>query len=431
MTPAARLAAAIELLAEVEDGRPPERALSAYFRSRRYAGSKDRRAVADTLFGILRHRAWLAWRSGGRVSPRALALGWHVWSDEAAPESLATAWESDRFAPAPPDPEELAWLAAPVPGSMPDTARLNCPEALLDAFSQAFGEARDRVLDALNRPAPLDLRVNRLKADREGVLRRLRADGLAAEPTPLSPWGVRLPAGTPIDKHRLYAEGRVEVQDEGSQLAAALVGAAPGEQVLDLCAGAGGKSLALAASMENRGQIFACDTDARRLEALKPRLKRAGVRNLQPHLLPEDGTWPSHLPDRFDKVVIDAPCGGSGAWRRRPADRWRFDRAAIADLNATQDALLRRGAGLLAPGGALVYITCSLLPAENEARIAALCAADPGLAPADHPALWQAHVGTPAPRDGIARKAVRLDPARHDCDGFFIAVLTRAHESET
>lgn len=424
MRPAARLQAAIDLLARVEAGEPPERAIPFYFRTRRYAGAKDRRAVGETVFGVLRHRAWLAWRGGGAASPRDLVLGWHVWGDGAAPESLAAAWAEERFAPAPPDEAELARLAPPEPGPAPEWALLNCPEWLLPAFRAACGEDTGEVLEALNRPAPLDLRVNTLKSDREAALARLRGSGLEAEPTPLSPLGIRLPAGSAVERHPLLREGAAEVQDEGSQIAALLADAQPGMQVLDLCAGAGGKSLALAAGMQNRGQIFACDIEAGRLERLRPRQQRAGVRNLQVHALEPDAAWPEGLPSAFARVVIDAPCAGSGAWRRRPADRWRYDAADLEAFCVRQDTLLDRGAGLTAPGGRLVYITCSLLPAENEARIAALCARQPGLAPVDHRALWGERLAAPPPA-GLSAAHLRLDPARDGCDGFFVCVLER------
>ena len=294
---------------------------------------------------------------------------------------------------------------------------------------RAFGGAAAEEGAALARRAPVDLRVNTLKADREKVLKALAR--FAAGPTPLSPIGVRLPAPEGPGRHpNVEAEtghgrGWYEVQDEGSQVAALMAGAGPRQQVLDICAGAGGKTLAFAALMRNTGQLYAYDDDAVRLRPIFERLKRAGVRNAQV-LAAGDGAALTALGPRFDLVFVDAPCTGSGAWRRRPDAKWRVRPANLVQRQEQQRALLDRGASLTKPGGRLVYATCSVLPEENGDQVAAFLERHAEFTLLPWREAWAAGVGGDAPSSADGSDAtLLLTPAHHGTDGFFIAVLRR------
>jgi 16S rRNA (cytosine967-C5)-methyltransferase len=438
MKPGARIQAAIELLAAIEVGSAPaDRTVDAYFRARRYAGSGDRSAVIELVYAVLRHRAGLDWRAPGEggeapdAAARRRVLAALVVLEGTNPAALATLFEDGPHSPGPLTSGELALLAAlatPVAGDIPDWVRGNYPEWLDQALRERFGEALPAETAALNARAPVDLRVNRLKAPREDVLDRLAGDGIEAAACPLSPLGVRLAARTRITGHPLFREGAVEVQDEGSQVAALLAGVRPGEQVVDLCAGAGGKTLALAAEMANRGQVYACDRDARRLGRLAPRLVRAGAHNVQRRrLLGLEDPWLATVAGKADRVLIDAPCSGSGAWRRNPDAKWRLTPAALDDHVANQRALLDAGARLVRPGGRLVYVTCSLLAAENEAQVEAVLSRTPEYRPLPASAVWAETLGgtCPAPDPWLV-----FTPLRNGTDGFFIAVLERADAPE-
>ncbi|HJU30187.1 MAG TPA: RsmB/NOP family class I SAM-dependent RNA methyltransferase, partial [Hyphomicrobiaceae bacterium] len=321
-------------------------------------------------------------------------------------------------------------LSGGVPANAPAAVRGDYPDWLEPSFARAFGEAAGEEGAALARRAPVDLRVNTLKADRDKVLKALAR--FAPIVTPFSPVGVRLPAPDgPGRQPNVEAEighgrGWYEVQDEGSQLAALMAAAAPREQVLDICAGAGGKTLAFAAAMRNTGQIYAYDEDATRLRPILERLKRAGARNVQ--VLPAgDEAALAALGPRFDLVFIDAPCTGSGAWRRRPDAKWRLKPANLAQREEEQARLLETGAALVKPGGRLVYATCSVLPQENGDRVAAFLANHSGFETLPWRESWARGVsGDPPPPSADGSDAtLLLTPARHGTDGFFIATLLR------
>ncbi|MEO5335687.1 MAG: RsmB/NOP family class I SAM-dependent RNA methyltransferase [Magnetospirillum sp. WYHS-4] len=402
MTPDARLQAAIEVLAEVEASRrPADRVLELYFRARRYAGAKDRRAVAEGVYGVLRRRARLDWwleRLGlpGEARTRALLAA----SLDGYPLDFQGA-----HGPSPLSDAERALAGVPAIDhpDMPEAVALECPAWLEPPLRDAFGPDFAAALRALNRPAPVDLRVNTLKATREAARAALAAEGVEAFPTPRSPIGLRLAEPKALGSLGAFREGLVEVQDEGSQLLALAVGAAPGMTVVDYCAGGGGKTLALGAAMGNRGRLIACDSDGRRLAKLDDRRRRAGLGIVETWVL--DGTAPDLAADR---VLVDAPCSGTGTWRRAPEARWRLDAAALAALRETQGLILDRAAALVAPGGWLIYATCSVLAAENEDIVAAFLAAHPDFA------LHPVDAATPH---------LRLAPHATGTDGFFAAVL--------
>jgi 16S rRNA (cytosine967-C5)-methyltransferase len=434
MTPAARVQAAIELLARIEAlDRPADGVVRGYLRSRRYIGSKDRRAISDLVYGVLRARSRLDWWIG-RASPeasaaRGRAIAYLALEGATSAGDVAALFDGGRYHPPPLEPEEqtlvdaLQGCALDHP-DQPEWVRGELPEWLLPAIREALGEGLEAELAALRAEAPLDLRVNTLKCDRQGALAALAAEGIAAAPTPLSPLGLRVEGRHALPGLAAFRDGLVEVQDEGSQLVALLTDARPGQSVLDLCAGAGGKTLALAAAMDNRGRLVAADTDVDRLERARPRLERAGVTIAEPHVLdgPED-PWLIEQAGSFERVLIDAPCTGSGAWRRNPDARWRLTPEALAGFVRDQGEILALAAPLVAPGGRLVYATCSLLPEENARQRARFREQHPDFAPVVLAAVWEAVVGGSCP---AADGELLLTPARHGTDGFYLAVFARA-----
>ncbi len=433
MTPAARIAAAIELLAavEAEPRKPADAIAHDFFRARRFIGGGDRRAVSDLAWGVVRQRLRLGWwlaRAGARPSPRLLLAAQLMLAEGQGLSALRRAFPGGQYAAAPLSPEEEA-LLAPLAGQplihpeMPEGVRLNLPDWALPGLRARFGEALAGEAAAMEKPAPLDLRANLLKTTREEALAALAAEGIEAKPTPFSPWGLRLPGRRPITASTAYRQGLVEVQDEGSQLVALLTDAGPGMRVADYCAGAAGKTLALAASMGNRGRITACDVSAPRLEGAARRLRRAGVDNAETHLLQPGDRWAKRRAGQFDRVLVDAPCTGSGTWRRNPDGRFRTGEQDLRELSARQGDILATAAELVRPGGRLVYATCSLLPEEDETQVEALLARRPDFVPLPLAEAWAAAgMAGPPPHEG---PFLVMSPARHGTDGFFAAMLQR------
>ncbi len=429
MTPGARISAAIDILSEIAARkRPAAEALKDWGVAHRFAGSGDRAAIGNLVFDTLRKRTSAAYAMGDD-SPRAIVLRTLVTNWGLSPEEVATLADGSRYAPAPLSEAEQAGLDREIDDDAPPHVRGDYPEWLAPEFARAFGSRAAEEGAALAERAPVDLRVNTLKANRDKVLKALRR--FSPEPTPHSPLGIRIvqapgPSRSPhVEAEAAHGKGWFEVQDEGSQLAALFTGAAPKQQIIDLCAGAGGKTLALAALMQNSGQLYAYDADRLRLRPIFERLKRAGARNVQ--VLPaRDETALRDLGPRFDVVFIDAPCTGSGAWRRRPDSKWRLKPASLAQRVEEQHALLTLAAPLVKSGGQLVYVTCSVLPEENGDQIARFAARHPGYAIAPWRESWAAGVGGEAPPSACGDAALQLTPARHGTDGFFVAVLDRA-----
>jgi 16S rRNA (cytosine967-C5)-methyltransferase len=430
MTPSARLSAAIEVLADIEARRrPASDALKDWGLSHRFAGSGDRSAIGSLVFDGLRRRASSAWIMG-EATPRAvllgalrLARGWPV-------ERIASLCSGERFAPSPLSEDEQQRLAAADLSAAPAWVAGDYPEWLDAAFADAFGEARAAELTALAARAPVDLRVNTLKATREKALAELAHFGV--QPTALSPVGLRIALGEDarapgVQAEPAFQKGWIEIQDEGSQLAAALAAADPGMQVVDLCAGGGGKTLALAAAMDNHGQIFATDSDKRRLAPIFDRLVRAGARDVQVRAPKGKGDEPlADLAGRADLVLVDAPCTGTGTWRRNPDAKWRVRPNSLDDRIAEQEAVLDRGAALVKPGGRLVYVTCSVLPAENEGAVSAFLDRDARFSPvAPAEACDQAGLSSLVDRVWLRRFGLQMTPLRTGTDGFYVAVLRR------
>ncbi|MFI4966832.1 MAG: RsmB/NOP family class I SAM-dependent RNA methyltransferase [Caulobacterales bacterium] len=423
MRDAGRLAAAIDVLTQIDERhRPVRMALKNWGESARYAGSKDRAFVSGLVLDVLRRRRSLGWKMGDdSLRATALAALTFLWGWPVA--RVAEAAGEDPHGPGPLTEAERAALSAPrdLVGA-PHAVRGDYPEWLDASLLRAFGEARADEAAALSERAPVDLRVNLLKSDPARTLRALTS--LAAERTDLLATALRMPALDPMTRSGAvetipqFSKGWFEVQDLGSQIAAASAGEVKGRQVLDLCAGGGGKTLALAGAMGNTGQIYAYDSDARRLADTIRRADRAGVRNLQVRS-PVNPEPLKGLEAKMDVVFIDAPCSGSGSWRRRPDTKWRLTPETLEKRMADQDAVLDAGAPFVKPGGRLVYVTCSVLPEEDEDRVAAFLARTPGF------------VATPATDDPkltpylTADGFLRLTPRTSGTDGFFVAVLEK------
>lgn len=429
MTPGARIAAAIDILADIEARRrPASDALKDWGLSHRFAGSKDRAALASLVYDALRCRASAAWVMG-EEAPRAVMLGALREIRGETPETIAALCTGEGFAPQPLTDEEKDRLSSASLEGAPDHVRGNFPEWLAGSFAAVFGDAAVAEGEALAMRAPLDLRVNTLKATRDKALAALAH--LKAESTALSPIGLRLAlqpdgrnpslAGEPA-----YAKGLVEIQDEGSQLAALLCAAKPGEQVLDLCAGGGGKSLALAAMMENHGQIYATDRDSARLAGIYPRLERAATRNIQLRPPRRGNDVLADLEARCDLVLVDAPCTGTGTWRRNPDAKWRMRPGALEQRSKEQNELIATAARFVKAGGRLIYVTCSLLLEENENRLARFLESHDGFAPIGAAELAAA-AGLPELARFASRHApgLRFTPATAGTDGFFVGGLRK------
>jgi 16S rRNA (cytosine967-C5)-methyltransferase len=429
MTPAARLAGAIDLLDAIDAAprRPADAVANDFFRARRYIGSGDRRAVSERAWAVLRRQRRLDWwlaRASAPPSPRlrlAACLRLEGWTESGVEQSFS----GGQFAPARLDPAERAVLRA-LEGhtldhpEMPDAVRLELPDWLLAPLRASFPADLEAELAALAEPAPLDLRVNALKTTREAAQMALAAEGIAVQPTPISPWGLRAAQRRAVTSGAAFQSGLVEIQDEGSQIVAALVGAAPEMRVLDWCAGAGGKTLALAMLMGNRGHIVACDVSAPRLEGAVRRLRRAGVHNVERHLVVPGDKWAKRRAGGFDRVLVDAPCTGTGTWRRNPDGRLRLTPRDLHDLLDKQAAILDDAQRLVRIGGRLVYATCSLLTEENEGQLAGFLVRHPQFAVVPLEAAWSLPAPLPCPGPWL-----RLTPLRHGTDGFFAAVLER------
>lgn len=417
-------AAALEALVAIENGRAADRVLKSTFDKRKWP-PPARSRIARLVLGVCRHRAQIDWwleRGGCRPAPLARLGAALVLLGKADKGTLR------KHLPHLPTPE----LRAIEPmfdhtvdhPEQPPAVAANLPGWLMPHLKARFGADLTAEAAALCAEAGLDLRANSLKGGRDAAIAALAEDGVIAVPTPYSPVGLRVDGRPPLTRTRAWREGLVEVQDEASQLAALLVGARAGERVLDLCAGAGGKTLALAAAMANKGRLIATDADERRLNEAVARLRRADVHNVARHAIGAEGDkWLSRQKGGFDRVLVDAPCTGTGTFRRNPDAKWRSSPEELAHLTALQARLLDRAADLVKPGGRLVYATCSILRAEDEDQIDAFLARRPDFRAVPLAEAWAATGSTrPAPGDG---PGLVLSPARHETDGFFAAVLER------
>lgn len=420
MSPQALLDAAADLLrAALRFDHPADAVVSHYFREHHHLGPRERAVLAETAYAVLRRKPLFDHFAISGTGPRERRLA--ILGFAAPREFLLAALNL----------AERDWLAgcdAVDVALLPPACRHNLPNWLAERLTAQWGAQQfDPLAAALLQPAPLDLRVNTLQGKRDAVRDELRAAGIAAEPTPYSPWGLRAEGKPAINRTDAFRRGAVEVQDEGSQLLALLTDARRGQMVADFCAGAGGKTLALGAAMRSTGRLYAFDVSAHRLAAFKPRLARSGLSNVYPVAIAhERDERIKRLAGKMDRVLVDAPCSGLGTLRRNPDLKWRQPESAIAELSAKQTAILSGAARLVKPGGRLVYATCSLLTDENEAIAAAFDAAHPDFAPAPIADTLQAlKVPDAAALCGDNGLYLRLWPHRHATDGFFAAAWTR------
>lgn len=439
MTPSARLQAVLELLTEISaTPRPADALTSAYFRARRYIGSKDRGYVSATLYDVLRHHARLGWWlekvGAAEITPRLRLLAYLILVDQKSLAVVDGLFSGGKFAAKALSDDERALLkkleghtiAHP---SMPDDVTGECPAWAAAALRQRFGKNFLREMQALLKQAPLDLRVNTLKATREDMLKEINRAGMKAEICPLSPLGIRVEERPSLNALPMLKDGRIEIQDEGSQMVAFLVDAKPGQRVVDFCAGAGGKTLAIAVSMKNKGRIIACDVMEGRLKRSTERFRRAGLHNIEVKpLSSESDPWVKRHKASFDRVLVDAPCSGTGTWRRNPDARWKNLGPGLDNLLALQAKILASAARLVKPGGRLIYATCSLLAEENEAQIENFVAAHPDFRIVNISAV----LADTAPdlHPPCADPYLALTPAEHNTDGFFGAVMERVGKAQ-
>ncbi len=469
MTPAARLAAAASILDRISAGKQPaETVLKTWGTENRYAGSGDRRAVAERVYTVIRARARLVWAMGGREDGRALVIGSLSLIDGLSVEAIEALHSGDGYGPKPLSKQERSRISAPA-GEPAGWIAAGLPEFVVEDFKTTFGDRWAEEAEGLMVPrAPIDLRVNSAKATVDEVIAELCEAGLDPQRTPWSAWGLRFPAETPPDIQTLDAfhEGRIEVQDEGSQIVCWLAGVRPGMTVVDYCAGGGGKTLGLgmqglavgaarvdeasepekvwtptgwveapksaakpaAGPVKAEGRLIAYDVVQKRLDNIRPRLQRAGLSAELVQLGPNGGGVEDMI-GQADVVFVDAPCTGSGTWRRRPEDAWRLKPEEVDRMHTLQMGILARAAKLVKPSGRLVYITCSMLRGENEATVDAFEEDHPTFAPVPIAEALNTAAVTDAGRARLGELAdghrLRLSPASSHTDGFFAALYER------
>jgi 16S rRNA (cytosine967-C5)-methyltransferase len=423
MHPKALLDACAELVKlTLKFDHPADAIVSRYFRDHRSLGPRERATLAETVYTVLRRKLLfdhLAPSGSGPKERRLAILGFH------GPRDFLKSALTE---------QEKQWLDAcdaVKPSDLMERHRHNLPDWLVQPLKEQLGDGFWPLAESLNEPAPLDLRVNTLTDKREDVRKELKLAGIDSQPTPYSPWGLRVQDKPAINKLDTFARGAIEVQDEGSQLLALLLDAKRGEMVVDFCAGAGGKTLAIGAGMRNTGRLYAFDTSAHRLDALKPRLARSKLSNVHPAAIAhERDERIKRLAGKIDRVIVDAPCSGLGTLRRNPDLKWRQSPEAVEEMTAKQAAILQSAARLLKTGGRLVYATCSILPQENEAIAQAFGAVHPEFKPlAVGEVLGQLKVagGASLCSGGESgQQYLRLWPHRHGTDGFFAAAWERA-----
>lgn len=427
MTPSARIKATIDILEKIDASRVPmDSTIGDYMRHRKYIGSKDRADIVERVYHMVRAKARLDWhmnRAGVPDTPRLRVAAWLALGENRSASEIENLFDGSEYGPATLVEEEKKHLVSGALNdpAMPAAVRVECPPQHEQTLREYFGDNFEAEMEAMIASATLDLRVNVRAMTRDEAQQSLKKDGVETDITPYSPWGLRARSKAFLSKTKAFVKGYVEIQDEGSQLIAAICGAKPGMQVLDYCAGAGGKTLALAAAMNCKGRIVAMDNEASRLEKGRQRYKRAGVSDIievRPLSDEKSRKWLKRQKGTFDVVLIDAPCSSTGTWRRNPDLRWRQYGPSVDELVTVQAEIIEKVAKCVKPGGKLVYATCSLLPQENEKQIEKFIAAHPDfvLTPPDT-----------IPSDG---GYMRMTPKRHNTDGFFAAVLVRKTQDQ-
>ena len=424
-----RIQAAAEVLEDILDRKTPATlALRDWGKAHRFAGSKDRSAIGNYVHDALRCKSSLAFRMDSET-PRALALGSAVFMGGRTVEDLVEAFDGDKHAPAALTDDEIAKLNGSIKlDSAPDWVIADVPEWIWPMFETNFDEEAVSEGQALTHRPPLDMRVNTIKSRREPIYEAFQAKNV--QKTKISPIGLRIEMSQGdgrlpnIQVKPEYQTGAVEIQDEGSQIVSLLVDAKPGEKVLDYCAGGGGKSLALAADMENKGSVFGFDIDKRRLSPLYQRAQRAGASIIDVRQPPSENL--KDLVGRMDRVLIDAPCTGVGTWRRKPDAKWRLSEEALERRNNEQRSVLHSAKGFVRPGGLLFYVTCSMLAEENEAQVYDFLEKNENFTLLSAGEVWEEKFGVNAPKPWSADGCtLTLTPASTDTDGFFFAVMER------
>lgn len=429
MKPASRIQATIEILSAERLKRVPlDACVGDYMRNRRYIGAKDRAEVAARVYDMTRAHGRIGWwldHAGAQDTPRNRVICWLALGEKINEDRYKQYFDNSQYAPDILDDDEIDLLEKIVGKDfehpdMPQNVRLECPAVFEDAFKEVFGENFEAEMKTLLSGAPLDLRVNTFAIDRDNARKSLHKDGIETDFTLLSPWGLRCREKAYISKTKAMNKGWIEIQDEGSQMIAVLCDAQPGMQILDYCAGGGGKALALAAAMKKKGRLVAMDTNEFRLEKGRVRYKKAGIADIvEVRPLSDDRhrKWLKRQKGTFDITITDVPCTGTGTWRRNPDIRAKSDQSMLDELLPIQAQILDKVAHTVKVGGKLVYATCSFLKAENEDQINAFLERNPNfeIVPIDE----SLGVGTPF---------MRLTPYRHNTDGFFAAVLTRRAE---
>lgn len=426
MKPAARIKATLEILESTHRSRVPlDKCVGDYMRVRRYIGSKDRSAVAERVYNMTRAYARLGWwiaRTNMDDTPRSRMIAWLALGEEANEKRLHDLFDGSQYAPEVLSQEEEAFaqkiIGQPLERKdMPDTICAECPPEHEETLKTLFGDDFLAEMRAMLEPATLDLRVNTFTSDKEKVIASLDKDGVKVTEGKLCPWSLRCENKAYLSRTKAFTKGWVDIQDEGSQLIAWLCDAKPGAQVLDYCAGGGGKTLALAAAMQRKGRIVAADLDARRLENGRKRYKKAGIADIveiRPLSDDKNRKWIKRQKGKFDIVLVDAPCSGTGTWRRNPDMRWQHYGPSLEELIPIQSEIMEKASRTVKPGGKFVYATCSLLAQENEEQVEKFLAAQPdfSLVPLDETL-------------GLGSPYMRLSPYRHGTDAFFTAVFQR------
>ncbi|MDH5723424.1 MAG: RsmB/NOP family class I SAM-dependent RNA methyltransferase [Alphaproteobacteria bacterium] len=426
MKPASRIQATIEILRRDEDiGLPLDSIVGDYMRQRRYIGAKDRADISTRVYDIARNQSKLGWwldRLKAKDTPRYRVMAWLAIGENADLKRLKDLFDGSQYAPEKLDEKETE-LAKKLVGKplfhddMPENVLVECPPEFEDILRGIFGDGFEQEMKAMQAPATLDLRVNVFLSDREAVKDLLAKDGVETTETPYSPWGLRCAEKSYLAKTKAMNKGFIEIQDEGSQLIAYMAGVKPGMQVLDYCAGAGGKTLALAAAMQRKGRIVAMDTEEKRLEKGRRRYKKANLADIievRPLSDQKHRKWLRRQKGTFDVVLTDVPCSGTGTWRRNPDMKWRTYGPKLVELIALQAEIMDKVAHTVKIGGKLVYATCSLLPQENEEQIEKFLK--------NHPEFEVQPIEEAL---GLGSPYMRLTPHRHNTDGFFAAVLVR------
>ncbi len=415
MRPDARVQAAIEIIDQVlAEQTPADKIVTDYFRQRRYAGSKDRRAVREQVYRVLRSAVELQWRGAATTGRDLLLL--ELKLQETSPDELSDLFSGAQYAPEKCSEEEKTPLH--LDGDIPDHVRGNYPDWLTPHLQARFGDQVDKEMLAMNGRAPLDIRVNTLKAERSEIIGCLQGDGVEAKPCNVSQSGIRCSDHVRLTDHAIYRDGRIEIQDESSQIAVQIANPQPGQTVIDFAAGAGGKSLALSAHMNNEGKIFALEVDSERLRRLKPRALRAGTSIIESVRIGDgdDDRWLAAHEGVADLVFLDAPCSGTGTWRRQVEQRLRFTQNDLNKYVQLQKRLLPRAWRLLKPGGVLCYATCSILLPEDEDQVTAFLDQHDDACAMAIEQSWHDKLNT-------SGHQILLTPARHETDGFFLARL--------